>query len=286
LSIERNGETVLKAYGSLFRHYKEQPANSIFAHFYPVKQGAAAPDYDEPWKAIARDSLDGYESWTFQQPRFRAKHANSPVPKLKNYLNYTFIRLVTLEQENKSPQIPIFSLLPIKSGHASIPVCRILLALIFWQLFNATNQGAILPPFTKHVQIGFIKGVIHPITGNIVIYSELGFLKLRGTQKIVEITFLIPHTGSTRKHSTISLSALNREPVCQMRRMRLLGITCGELSKIWFRRLRGTIKLPSLYIMSKKSACSFCFRFFLQAAIQATFHPFWWSGRMKTTVTD
>lgn len=89
----------MKAYTSLFKQYRDQPAECIFAHFYPVRGGAGAPDYDEPWKAIARDSLDGYDSWTFQQARFRAKHSYSAVPKLKNYLNYTFVRLVTLELE-------------------------------------------------------------------------------------------------------------------------------------------------------------------------------------------
>jgi hypothetical protein len=93
----------MKAYSSLFRIHREQPPESIFAHFYPVRRGAAPPepqDYDEPWKAIAKDTIDGYDSWTFQQQRFKTKHANSEVPKLKNYLNYTFVRLVTLEQES------------------------------------------------------------------------------------------------------------------------------------------------------------------------------------------
>jgi hypothetical protein len=89
----------LKAYGSLFKQYKDQRPETIFAHFYPTRKDAGAPDYDEPFKAIARQSLDGYESWTFQQQRFKDKHSSSEVPKLKNYLNYTFVRLVTLELE-------------------------------------------------------------------------------------------------------------------------------------------------------------------------------------------
>jgi hypothetical protein len=44
--------------------------------------------------------LDGFDSWTFQQAQFKARHGYSAVPKLKNYLNYTFVRLVTLEQQN------------------------------------------------------------------------------------------------------------------------------------------------------------------------------------------
>lgn len=89
----------MKEYASLFRLYKEQPPEFIFAHFYPHRRDPLTPDYDEPLKAIARVSLDGYDSWTFQQPRFREKHSYSPVPKLKNYLNYTFVRLLTLEQQ-------------------------------------------------------------------------------------------------------------------------------------------------------------------------------------------
>lgn len=90
----------LKAYESLFRQYGAQKLQTIFAHFYPMRNTPTDPkDYDEPFKEIARKSMDGYDSWTFQQPKFRAKHPDSAVPKLKNYLNYTFIRLVTLEQE-------------------------------------------------------------------------------------------------------------------------------------------------------------------------------------------
>ena len=58
------------------------------------------PDYDAPFQEIARQSVDGYEAWTFRQERFRKKHRDSEVPKLKNYLNYTFVRLVTLETES------------------------------------------------------------------------------------------------------------------------------------------------------------------------------------------
>jgi hypothetical protein len=74
---------------------------TIFAHFYPMRKDPTdPPDYDEPFKEIARTSVDGYDSWIFQQPKFRARHAYSPVPKLRNYLNYTFVRLVTLELES------------------------------------------------------------------------------------------------------------------------------------------------------------------------------------------
>ncbi len=92
---------IMKAYESLFRIFGAQRNEKIFAHFYPMRKDANSPkDYDEPFKDIARRSMDGPESWAFQQDRFKAKHQYSEVPKLKNYLNYTFVRLVTLEQSN------------------------------------------------------------------------------------------------------------------------------------------------------------------------------------------
>lgn len=88
----------MKAYQSLFKQYKDQPLNTVFAHFYPAKRDPDALDYDEPFNAIARATMDGYQAWTFQQPRFQAKYQSTAVPKLKNYLNYTFVRVVELEQ--------------------------------------------------------------------------------------------------------------------------------------------------------------------------------------------
>jgi len=89
----------MKAYESLFKLYRDQPLESVFAHFYPFKSSpTAAPDYDEPFRAIARVTVDGYDAWEFQQPRFKAKYT-AAVPKLKNYLNYTFMRLLALEQD-------------------------------------------------------------------------------------------------------------------------------------------------------------------------------------------
>lgn len=84
----------IKQYESLFTKYREQQRNTVFAHFHAI-----AGDYDEPFKAIARNTVDGYDSWQFQQKRFQEKYKNTDVPKLKNYLNYTFVRLVELENE-------------------------------------------------------------------------------------------------------------------------------------------------------------------------------------------
>jgi hypothetical protein len=92
----------MKAYRSLFKLFKDQPPETAFAHFYPtVDPQSGDRDYDQPFKRIATSTLDGYDSWGFQQPRFKAKYRSSEVPKLRNYLNYTFVRL--LELENFAP---------------------------------------------------------------------------------------------------------------------------------------------------------------------------------------
>lgn len=82
----------MKAYESLYRLYKGQAPHMVFAHFYAVNG-----DYDEPFKIVARQTWEGIDAWTFHQDKFRNKHPNTAVPKLKNYLNYTFKRLVDLE---------------------------------------------------------------------------------------------------------------------------------------------------------------------------------------------
>lgn len=92
----------MKPYRSLFRNYKDQSLDTVFAHFYPI--GHSVPhtkeEYDEPFRIIARSSMDGYNSWGFQQERFRNRHAFTGVPKLRNYLNYTFVRLVELQNSD------------------------------------------------------------------------------------------------------------------------------------------------------------------------------------------
>jgi len=91
----------MKSYDSLFSLFGAQRQDTIFAHFYPPRKvnPSDPTDYDEPFKQVAKISMDGYDSWTFQQAKFRTRHGYSVVPKLKNYLNYTFVRLLTLEQE-------------------------------------------------------------------------------------------------------------------------------------------------------------------------------------------
>lgn len=89
----------MKTYESLLKLHKDQDPKSIFAHFYPGRNNGEPPDWDASLKAIATQSIDGYDAWTFQQPHFRKRHSYSAVPKLRNYLNYTFVRLIALEQE-------------------------------------------------------------------------------------------------------------------------------------------------------------------------------------------
>jgi hypothetical protein len=62
----------MRAYDSLYKQYKEQPLSTVFAHFYPI-----GDDYDEPYKAIARRTIDGLGAWTFKQERFKNKYTNT-----------------------------------------------------------------------------------------------------------------------------------------------------------------------------------------------------------------
>ena len=84
---------LMKTYTTLFKQYKDQDLNSVFAHFYPINN-----DYEAPFKALAAQTSDGEAAWEFQQARFKEKYSKVAVPKLRNYLNYTFIRLCFLEQ--------------------------------------------------------------------------------------------------------------------------------------------------------------------------------------------
>lgn len=83
---------MFEKYETLYKRHRTQEPQTAFAHFYPI-----GGDYDEPFNIVARQTVDGIDSWHFQQQRFKAKHPYS-VPKLKNYLNYTFKRLCELER--------------------------------------------------------------------------------------------------------------------------------------------------------------------------------------------
>lgn len=81
----------MKAYESLYKRHKAQEPNTVFAHFYAING-----DYDEPFKLVAKQTVDGIDAWYFHQDRFQTKYPHA-VPKLKNYLNYTFKRLLDLD---------------------------------------------------------------------------------------------------------------------------------------------------------------------------------------------
>jgi hypothetical protein len=80
----------MKPYRSLFKLYRDQPIGAVFAHFYAINN-----DWDEPFRIVAAHTLEGIDAWGFQQQRFRATYTK--YPKLRNYLNYTFGRLLDLE---------------------------------------------------------------------------------------------------------------------------------------------------------------------------------------------
>ncbi|HEY8335540.1 MAG TPA: DUF3825 domain-containing protein [Tardiphaga sp.] len=84
----------MKPYNSLFKQHRDQAPETAFAHFYPI-----GGDYDEPFRLVARQTMDGLDAWNFHNDRFKAKY-RTDVPKLKNYLNYTFRRLVALETQS------------------------------------------------------------------------------------------------------------------------------------------------------------------------------------------
>lgn len=81
----------MQNFQSLFRLYRDQDLSSVFAHVYAING-----DYDEPYRLLARATVDGEDAWSFSQDRFARKHPS--FPKLRNYLNYTFRRLVELQQ--------------------------------------------------------------------------------------------------------------------------------------------------------------------------------------------
>jgi hypothetical protein len=83
----------MKDYESLYKLHPKQSLDVVFSHFYPI-----GGDYDEPFKLVARQTIDGIDAWHFHQDRFKSKYPNTAVPKLKNYLNYTFNRLLDLEK--------------------------------------------------------------------------------------------------------------------------------------------------------------------------------------------
>ena len=85
----------MKNYRSLLKRYRPQPPETVFAHFYPING-----DYDEPFRILAGNTVDGQDAWSFRQDRFKLKYPHTEFPKLRNYLDYTFVRQLELEQES------------------------------------------------------------------------------------------------------------------------------------------------------------------------------------------
>jgi Domain of unknown function (DUF3825) len=79
-------------YRSLFKLFKDQSVESAFAFFHSING-----DYSEPFNIVGRQTVDGLDAWNFQQDRFKDKYSVHGAPKLRNYLNYTFIRLNDLD---------------------------------------------------------------------------------------------------------------------------------------------------------------------------------------------
>jgi len=87
-------------YRALYQNRKDQPVEEVFAHFHPLRnQLTDTLDFDAPFTALAEKTLDGKDSWYFTNAKFEDRYKNKP-PKLRNYLNYTFLRLKDLETED------------------------------------------------------------------------------------------------------------------------------------------------------------------------------------------
>ena len=83
----------MKEYESLFTQSRNQMKATAFASFFPPQGGT----YDTPFIWLAEKTSEKKSGWAFSQEKYIKKHPSTEVPKLKNYLNYTFIRLQTLE---------------------------------------------------------------------------------------------------------------------------------------------------------------------------------------------
>lgn len=84
-------------YESLFTKGREQDRRTAFANFHPFRDPLTGTnDFDMPFVAIGERTLEGREAWYFTLPKFENRYKNKP-PKLRNYLQYTFLRLKDLE---------------------------------------------------------------------------------------------------------------------------------------------------------------------------------------------
>jgi hypothetical protein len=87
----------LSKYQSLYKNRREQPVTEVLAHFNPSRSALSGElDFDAPFTEIAAKTLDGKDAWYFSNEKYENRYPNKP-PKLRNYLNYTFLRLKELE---------------------------------------------------------------------------------------------------------------------------------------------------------------------------------------------
>jgi hypothetical protein len=94
------GENLVQ-YISLFKRYKTQESQNVFAAFrYEHAQGET---WETPFERLV--SMAKPEEWGFREPEIVHKH-NTKYPILLNYLNYTFIRVqeqgkITYSSDNR-----------------------------------------------------------------------------------------------------------------------------------------------------------------------------------------
>lgn len=80
----------MKHYKSLFKKYKDEPNNEVFASFlFDSKKGEC---WESPFDPIAEGEICRKEDWNFASEKFRKEYPNQRYPILTNYLNYTFLR--------------------------------------------------------------------------------------------------------------------------------------------------------------------------------------------------
>lgn len=59
---------LMKNYESLFKIFKGQSLDNVFAHFLSNKKFPdGSIDYDEPIRSISRQTIDGPNAWEFHQ---------------------------------------------------------------------------------------------------------------------------------------------------------------------------------------------------------------------------
>ena len=106
LCNQRSGAEVYRSvvdlakYRSLYSRSRDQNQSEVFAFFPPDRDRLAeSSDYNAPWLKLAEATIEGSQSWEFSSEKYKKKYPH-PCPKLRNYLQYTFVRLKELERES------------------------------------------------------------------------------------------------------------------------------------------------------------------------------------------